>query len=146
MDQWSSQTFTVSQHLLSALWDLSCVYNRWTGVTFPQSDSCSFKLEICFAMLCAATWYQNCWSISLVILLWISTWYSSILSLSWQVASQSATQEFPNISWNPKVHYRVHKSLSFVPILTHISTAYTAPFYPPKTHLNIILPYILMST
>jgi hypothetical protein len=61
------------------------------------------------------------------------------LSPSWEAANCAATRELPSILWNPEVHYRVHKSLPPVPILSQIDPIHTIPSYLSKIHFNIVL-------
>jgi hypothetical protein len=62
------------------------------------------------------------------------------LSPSSEAASCAATQELPSILWNSKVHYRVYKSPPLFPILSHIDSVHTTPFYLSKIHFNIVHP------
>jgi hypothetical protein len=63
------------------------------------------------------------------------------LNSSWEAANSAATQERPSILWNPKVHYRLHKSPPLIPILSHIIPAYPSKIHPIlSTHLRLGLP------
>jgi hypothetical protein len=56
---------------------------------------------------------------------------------SWESINPSVIQEFLNISYNPTVHYRVHKGPPMVPILSQINPVHTTPSYLSK--INALL-------
>jgi hypothetical protein len=59
-------------------------------------------------------------------------------SPSWEADSHSASQEIPLLLWSLKVLYRVYKSSSPVPILSHENPVHTFPPYFPKISSNIL--------
>jgi hypothetical protein len=64
--------------------------------------------------------------------------YSMEQSPPWEANRFSASQEIPSISWNPKVHSRIHKCPPPVPILSQLDPVHTPTSYFLKTYLNII--------
>jgi hypothetical protein len=62
------------------------------------------------------------------------------LCYSREVANWTATQELPNILWNPTVHCRVHKSPPPIITLSQTSLLHTTLCYLSNIHFNIIRP------
>jgi hypothetical protein len=68
------------------------------------------------------------------------------LSSSRGALNCAATQELLSNLRNPKVQYRVNKSLPLVPILSHTNPVHTIPSYFSKIHFNIVHPFTSWSS
>ena len=76
--------------------------------------------------------------------------YLSICSMeysaAWEANRFSASQETPQILWNPNVHYHIHTCLSPVPILSQLDPVHAPTFLSLKSilifscHLQLGLP------
>jgi hypothetical protein len=64
------------------------------------------------------------------------------LTASWEAANCATTQELPSTIWNPKVHYRAHKSPPLAHILSQINQVHTISSYLSKINCNIVHPYM----
>jgi hypothetical protein len=65
---------------------------------------------------------------------------------SWETNSCSASQEIPRLLWNLKVHYRVHKNPSLVPILSQMNPVHNLIFIYFKIHFHIVVSFVPRSS
>jgi hypothetical protein len=67
-------------------------------------------------------------------------WANSMrVNPSWETLSWAATQEFPNILWNPKVYCRRHKYPPLASAPSELNPVHITSSYLLNIHFNIIL-------
>jgi hypothetical protein len=114
--------------------EMEAIFSTETSVNFQRTTrwymSDDRPLHNLFLLLIIAI----CWIDILMSVIYFScalrnllTYLLMELSPSWGADNCAATQELPSILQNPKIQYRVHKSLPPAPILSHINPIHTMP-------------------
>jgi hypothetical protein len=87
-------------------------------------------------------WFKLQRHVGLCKIMGILTYLLTELNRFRGAANCAATHGLPNILWNPKIQYRVHKSPPLVPILSHINPSNTISSYHSKILFNIVHPHM----
>jgi len=134
------------RHFYATSMPLLCIIRLWISFRVSNSSYLDMKVvsNICYSLNILIL--NSC----IEILHRLYNLHSKSLGLSvtpnnynymgWEASnSHSYSQEIPWLSWNPKVHYRVHMTRPQVSILSWLKPVYNFPVYFSGIHSNTII-------
>ena len=162
--QKNNVTLLWKSHLWSFFVSKKCLYVNWTFASKCCPRSVDSQLADCNALCWSCTFMKatklkrisrevDCvWNVmvhaqkpDLVLLT-----YSMQQSPSWEANRFSVSQEIPRILWNPKIHYRIHKCLPPVPILSQLDPVHNPTYWRSililSSHPSLGLPSGLLTS
>jgi hypothetical protein len=128
-----------------------CVGSTLVGREFTAKPACFTGTRIVKWWSWGGGGLRNCFYCQLCLHFWFRcALYNYTNSMehspSWEANRSSATQESPRILWNPKVHYRIHKSLSITCPYPESDLSSSCPPSLPQSHFSKIHFIIILSS